>query len=186
MWEESPIGLWTLEVINDGRAMVELKSWSIAFFGSNTHPQPDMPPKIASVPNVEKHIPDNTAQVDLNQHIPDNTAQVDLNQVKLPEQNTADVSKAHHGKTIADETSDLEPLRLEHCLEETNPDWCSVCEPDFILLNGRCVAACPAEGYYAGKENHRNTCLECYYSCKTCSGPNDYQVIIRYQIVYKS
>jgi subtilisin-like proprotein convertase family protein len=31
MWEESPIGTWTLEVLNDGRSIVELKEWSIAF-----------------------------------------------------------------------------------------------------------------------------------------------------------
>ena len=42
MWEESPIGDWTLEVINDGRTMVELKHWSISFFGTKDHPQPKL------------------------------------------------------------------------------------------------------------------------------------------------
>ena len=41
MWEESPIGTWTLEVQNDGRSVVELKSWSLAFLGTETHPQPN-------------------------------------------------------------------------------------------------------------------------------------------------
>ena len=36
MWEESPIGTWTLEVINDGRSLVELKQWSLVFLGTET------------------------------------------------------------------------------------------------------------------------------------------------------
>ena len=56
MWEESPIGLWTLEVLNDGRSIVELKEWSIAFLGTETPPQPiiqekiDVPVKVTPAP----------------------------------------------------------------------------------------------------------------------------------------
>ena len=42
MWEESPIGTWTLEVINDGRSLVELKAWHLVFLGTNEHPQPSL------------------------------------------------------------------------------------------------------------------------------------------------
>ena len=56
MWEESPIGTWTLEVTNDGRSIVELKEWSIAFLGTETAPQPmlvdkvDIPAKVTTLP----------------------------------------------------------------------------------------------------------------------------------------
>jgi hypothetical protein len=40
MWEESPVGVWTLEVFNDGRAIVELKDWKLVFWGTETPPQP--------------------------------------------------------------------------------------------------------------------------------------------------
>ena len=56
MWEESPVGTWTLEVTNDGRSIVELKEWSIAFLGTETAPQPtlidkvDAPVKVTTPP----------------------------------------------------------------------------------------------------------------------------------------
>jgi hypothetical protein len=52
MWEESPIGTWTLEVLNDGRSIVELKEWSIAFLGTATPPQPNVEVK-AEIPAVK-------------------------------------------------------------------------------------------------------------------------------------
>ena len=43
MWEESPIGTWTLQVTNRGiYGNVKLKKWSIVFLGTETHPQPSL------------------------------------------------------------------------------------------------------------------------------------------------
>ena len=67
-------------------------------------------------------------------------------------------------------------VKLENCMDATNPNWCSVCENGYVLFNGRCVDICPSDGYYVGKDNHQDSCIQCYYSCKTCDGPNDYQV----------
>ena len=46
----------------------------------------------------------------------------------------------------------------------------------FLMLNGRCVAECPAERYYRGKSGRHEACIPCYYTCRTCSGSNDYEV----------
>ena len=76
MWEESPVGDWTLEVVNDGRQRVDLKDWSISFYGTKDDPQPgsNEVPKVPIAPVVP--------------------IEVDLNQVpKAPEQTAADVSK---------------------------------------------------------------------------------------------
>ena len=50
------------------------------------------------------------------------------------------------------------------------------CHPNFMLLNGKCMHECP-EGYYESQigYDHHKTCIKCYYSCKTCTGSNDYQ-----------
>lgn len=40
MWEESPIGVWTLEILNDGRSVVELKDWRLVLWGTEFAPQP--------------------------------------------------------------------------------------------------------------------------------------------------
>ena len=52
----------------------------------------------------------------------------------------------------------------------------SLCQHGFLMLNGRCVAECPAERYYRGKSGRHEACIPCYYTCRTCSGSNDYQV----------
>eukprot|EP00093_Oithona_nana_P005555 05555.XXX_231746_225773_1 [CDS] Oithona nana genome sequencing. len=161
MWEESPIGDWTLEVINDGRSIVELKKWSLAFFGTKDHPQPN----IREVPRQQPNEP-SEKDLDLNQ-VPD-----------VPIQKTADVTNMH-SKPLKQSES-VEEVFLEHCLDARDPKWCSICESGFLMLNGRCLESCPAEGYYQGTENHQDSCLQCYYSCKTCNGPNDYQCISCY------
>ena len=158
MWEESPIGDWTLEVLNDGRAVVELKQWSLAFFGTKDHPQPN----IRSAPRPAPK--ESEQEQELNQ-VPD-----------VPIQKTADVTNMHNINAKPLEDNNEGSFNLEHCLDATDPNWCSVCESGFLLLNGRCLDTCPAEGYYQGTENHQESCLQCYYSCKTCNGPNDYQV----------
>lgn len=40
MWEESPIGTWILEVVNDGRSVVELKNWRLVLWGTELPPNP--------------------------------------------------------------------------------------------------------------------------------------------------
>ena len=176
MWEESPIGDWTLEVINDGRQRVDLKDWSVSFYGTKDHPQPE---------KLRENVNTNVPMVNVN---PDNTApignskEVDLNQVpNEPIQNSADVSQPHHGaKNLDVEQQQSSPmnqeLHLEHCLEASDVNWCTKCEAGYLFLNGRCVEACPNEGYYVGQENDQNACIQCYYTCKTCTGPNDYEV----------
>merc|ERR1712223_2217917 len=147
MWEESPIGDWTLEVINDGRSIVELKKWSLAFFGTKDHPQPNL----REVPRQQPNEP-SEQNIELNQ-VPD-----------LPIQKTADVTNMH-SKPLKQSES-VEKVFLEHCLDARDPKWCSICESGFLMLNGRCLESCPAEGYYQGTENHQDSCLQCYYSCK--------------------
>jgi hypothetical protein len=182
MWEESPIGDWTLEVVNDGRTSVELKNWSVAFYGTKNHPQKDLKSGLPeSIESSQKGLPASVEPIELNQ-VP-----------KVPEQQTADVTKLHQGKQLkgldseeiiipglSDPSASGIPaaLNLPHCSDsEIHPDLgCSKCESGFLLQGGHCVESCPAEGFYVGQENHQDSCIQCYYTCKSCDGPNDYQV----------
>ena len=191
MWEESPVGDWTLEIKNDGRQRVDLTKWSISFYGTNEHPQP------GGAPNEEPRTNNNNNPIVNNSPADIAPAKVDLNQVpEDPVQQTADVSppsRPHH----IDANNDLkepEPAvnpqkflenmknklknnpRLENCQDAANSEWCSVCKSGFKSIDGRCVESCPSEGYYTGQENNQDACIQCYYTCKTCDGPNDYQV----------
>jgi len=181
MWEESPIGDWTIEVVNDGRTSVELKNWSVAFYGTKNHPQKDLKSGLPeSIDSSQKALPASAEPIELNQ-VP-----------KVPEQQTADVTKLHQGKQLkgldseeiivpglSDPSASGIPaaLNLPHCSDsEIHPDLgCSTCESGFLLLGGHCVESCPAEGFYVGQENHQDSCIQCYYTCKSCDGPNDYQ-----------
>ena len=177
MWEESPIGTWTLEVWNDGRSIVELKEWSIAFLGTETAPQPDIiqdkidvPTKVTTPtppppPPIEVSVPAGGVSVPV---VP--PVVVDYNVApKIPEQNIGDVTSS---SSAAEKSNPM-----ENCLEQSEPDWCAACVKPFVQLNGRCEESCPKEGYYKGLSNRHEICVPCYYSCETCSGPNDYEVI---------
>eukprot|EP00096_Caligus_rogercresseyi_P009027 TRINITY_DN2992_c0_g1_i2.p1 TRINITY_DN2992_c0_g1~~TRINITY_DN2992_c0_g1_i2.p1 ORF type:complete len:831 (-),score=194.74 TRINITY_DN2992_c0_g1_i2:755-3247(-) len=85
-----------------------------------------------------------------------------------------------HSKEPESQTEGREESRvvyLKNC-QEINPQvalgWCSTCEEGFILHNGRCEKTCPSS-YFAGVSNLKTTCVPCYYSCKTCSGPSDFE-----------
>ena len=36
-----------------------------------------------------------------------------------------------------------------------------------------------------GQANRHDTCVPCYYSCETCSGPNDYEVSLLTYFFFK-
>lgn len=48
---------------------------------------------------------------------------------------------------------------------------CAVCSRGLLLVEGQCVNSCPLGSYL----DPSNQCAKCHYSCKACSGPNDYQ-----------
>lgn len=49
----------------------------------------------------------------------------------------------------------------------------SECSDGLFLHSGDCLNNCPA-GTFLSLSRH---CVPCYYMCKTCFGPNDYQCI---------
>lgn len=163
MWGESPTGEWTLEVHNDGRSVVELKEWTLSFLGTPIPPQPDDPPPPGSAPSAPAapsqapKVKDKSSKKELDSPI--------VPGVELPEQPSLPVGTAAGAKKA-----------LAFCAEQSSPDWCDACVVGFKQHNGRCVEECPSTGYYLGQEKRAEACIPCYYSCETCSGPNDYQV----------
>ena len=185
MWEESPMGTWTLEVVNDGASVVRLVEWSLSLIGTETHPQPDLQPPPPSAPvkvteaTTSKAEPttSKTASTAAAAATPVSTSKAAGSSpaAAAPNQPTADVGRLHQAAAAAAALM----LPLDHCLKASEEEGgaCEKCEVDYVLHdNGRCVEACPADGYFQGVANYQNTCIKCYYSCKSCSGPNDYDV----------
>ena len=182
MWEESPIGTWTLEIINNGRSLVELKAWHLVFLGTNEHPQPSL-----QNGNAQRVMQKPTPPVSNPQTMPtSNINQVDPSEAlksQVPSQPTQDVTHQMNTGRMDAHVQPEPKITLENCLQQSLDNLaCTKCHPNFLLLNGKCIHDCP-KGYYKGEigYDHHKTCLKCYYSCKTCTGPNDNQCLSCYE-----
>jgi hypothetical protein len=164
MFEESPIGTWTIEVQNDGRSVVELKSWTLLLHGIADAPSPNIPSPKPSPPPPRPVAPS-----------PSVPKKGKSGKKVVPAESVDVVSSLAH-TDIDSANLAVSSLTVENCDVEVNAGWCDSCDHGYLQLNGRCVASCPSEGFFEGKSGRHEACIPCYYACKTCSGPNDYQV----------
>jgi len=155
-WGENPAGTWELEVQNDGRYEVTLREWSMTFHG--TVDNPDITAGIsqpASQPPTPSPTPSPVPSPTPTPYRAPKVKELPSHPQPVPQKSPTDT--------------------VEHCSVLQRPGWCSVCQVGYRILAGRCVKNCPVDGYYEGVSNNTATCLECYYSCKTCTGSNDYE-----------
>ncbi len=184
MWDENPDGTWTLEIQNDGRSIVELKHWRLVFYGTEEDVNSDLKPwtvaptKEEDRPAVATSKPTESEDIDhqlVGSNIKDLMALQSfffwwllLTPILVPYLQPPAPEPLGAGPK--------EPVVHENCLDQKTSDWCNRCAPGFLQHFGRCVAECPKEGYFEGEANRAKACRKCYYSCKTCHGPNDYEV----------
>lgn len=183
-WGENPKGTWELEVQNDGRSQVELHKWTLTFHGTLTDPFPQLPPPPPPSPPT---VPPPTAAPS---PPPVPVVQTTAPKKLVPKPSPAAPPAPKPVAPVYEQTSQVAPVRpsqsppislpevsnaMEHCTLQAAVSWCTSCEPGYLVLVGHCVSACPPEGYYQGRANNSLHCLPCYYSCRTCTGPNDDQ-----------
>ena len=143
MWGESPIGTWTLEVRNDGRAVVELKGWSLVFHGTQSKPQ---------------------------------EPQARTQEQQQPEKAEPEIKPESLPRSEPTTTTLLMADRNCELPANDGSGFCERCVHGFVRLEtGFCAASCPQEGYYLIKGQGQESCGRCYYACKTCSGPDEFQ-----------
>jgi len=186
MWEESPVGVWTLEVFNDGRAIVELKDWKLVFWGTETPPQPGAevkypPPVGAEVQPPTPAISQNLPQVPAIQPPPQPArppVNIDRGMPAVPPV-SVDLNNLLPGPTVGPpvEQQSANIGLMEHCSSQNGSEWCAACIKPHVLHIGRCIESCPVEGYFKAQIGQNFACVPCYYSCETCKGPNDYDCI---------
>jgi len=164
-WGENPAGTWELEIQNDGRYEVTLRAWSMTFHGTTDSPdQASAPAPIPVIVPSPSPSPAPTAKA----YVPPSQPSIAPVVPKAPE------SVAYHAPVPSSSPT------VEHCASLARPGWCGDCEVGYRTLAGRCVKECPSEGFYEGVSNNTAACLDCYYSCQTCSGPNDYECMSCY------
>ncbi|KAL4482200.1 hypothetical protein ABPG72_017981 [Tetrahymena utriculariae] len=63
------------------------------------------------------------------------------------------------------------------CLECNSNGSCLSCLNGYVYLQDKqqCLTSCPTNNYYLDKST--NTCLNCHYTCLSCSGPTQYDCI---------
>uniref|UniRef100_A0A1Y1KWI5 furin n=1 Tax=Photinus pyralis TaxID=7054 RepID=A0A1Y1KWI5_PHOPY len=171
-WGETPFGTWQLEIHNDGRMLAEIETWDLILYGTSSPPKIDEDEKVNNKPgktNIEVNEMDHNS--------------LDLNPPNESWKSDAEIRK---------DTSVLEeflPANAAQNCAKSNGQFCLECQVNYFMHNGRCYSECP-EKFYASfldelgaKKNmdkKMNVCLSCHYSCKRCSGSNDYQCTLCY------
>lgn len=163
-WGENPAGTWELEVQNDGRYEVTLRAWSMTFHGTAESPN-QAPPSSAAVPSPSPSPSPSPTPAPL---VPVEASSKAEEFPKVPE------SVPFHAAVPSSSPA------IDYCTTLARPGWCAVCQVGFRILAGRCVRECPPEGYYEGVSNNTAACIDCYYSCQTCTGPSDSECISCY------
>jgi len=162
-WGEKPGGTWELEIQNDGRYQVDLQAWSMTFYGTVDNPDKTMSPPQPSIPEQPK------VQLPVNYPSPSPPTPSPPKQIAPTPSPPAPSPPPVHPQPVPYNQA------LDNCIAQATPGWCSKCDTSYSVHLGRCVKQCPDVGYFEGEANNTATCLTCYYSCKTCTGPNDYE-----------
>ncbi|CAH0389779.1 unnamed protein product [Bemisia tabaci] len=160
MWGESPIGTWKLEIHNEGRIFgSEILEWNMIFYGTETSPggtevslsdplKPIILPDVADGSDPDSPEPNNIGFKPGNRFR--ELAQRNNNQAIPSSQSSASAPKS--GCVVTTAT----------CLE---------CGPGYYLYDGKCSVQCPVGTYPITSDS----CQKCHYSCRKCSGSNDYE-----------
>ncbi|XP_022901691.1 furin-like protease 1 isoform X2 [Onthophagus taurus] len=166
-WGESPIGIWQLEIHNDGRFLVEFRSWDLILYGTATPPVADSTTTSFNKPTVPQEVPNNSVDDD------------------TPPLKTWS-GDAEIRKDTSEVEEDLPQVNAISGCEKSNGRLCIECEDGLFVFEGKCVDKCPERYYPSTLETKikdtaeeigstKKVCLSCHYTCRICSGSNDYQ-----------
>jgi len=170
-WGENPVGSWQLEIQNDGHYQVELHAWSLTFHGTSTDPNP-----VTSAPPTQPPTPSPAPPA--RQPAPLPAQQQPAAAVQQPAQQPSEPAFVDPVPALPELGSPAPQTMLPsipNCLVQGTANLCSGCKPGYLVLAGKCVSSCPSEGYYQGLSNLSAHCLQCYYTCRTCSGGGEAQ-----------
>ena len=139
-WGEHPAGTWELEIQNEGRNDATLTAWSITFHG--TQEDPDKVALPDSQPSSSSSAP---AQPTPAPPAPSQPA-APVSQPQPSPAAPANPGYAQHEQYQAPASGQVSTI--EHCVSQSNPNFCLSCDTGFRSLAGRCVKSCPTEGFY--------------------------------------
>ncbi|XP_069195959.1 furin-like protease 1 isoform X4 [Procambarus clarkii] len=180
MWGERPLGKWKLEIHNNGHffttGKAEVFEWSLTMYGTETEPGQAVTPQGGELPAVSPIDPTPPQVVDPTEG---NTSTRDPGTKRPPGlPSSASPTPAPLLLKLGSAQRALPP----GCSRVDTSGACLECERNAYLLGGKCLQKCP-ENYYGwnpqamGATESLN-CRPCHYSCRSCSGPQDYECTV--------
>ncbi|XP_071450401.1 furin-like protease kpc-1 [Hetaerina americana] len=208
-WGEKPLGIWQLEIHNEGRYLATLTEWNMLLHGTGMAPGIDS--SIGGRPGEGNGIAARNSSGMEGSKDKGGVGGLDVAKggggqvLPMPadvlvgghgrarwkqdggtskgtsspqggvgpsqrnnNNNNKDSGNDGFGRTSASLGGDMVVLAPSGCNATTR--GCIECSGGLVLREGKCESPCPEQRFYANP-----TCLPCHYSCKSCSGPNDYE-----------
>lgn len=183
-WGENPNGIWKLEVNNEGRyaGRASLKEWSLILYGTTEDPDRKVNTmyfgklKSSTVQTSTEHHDDlygTSAKPDMsfeNNYIEESWRSYRNDASggrKIKEPFSTPLDQAESEKT--------EKNKSVLCAKVNEAGLCLECLPNLFLLEHQCVVSCPDGHYPTVASSGQKECFRCHYSCRQCSGSNDYE-----------
>ncbi|XP_042864321.1 furin-like protease 1, isoforms 1/1-X/2 isoform X3 [Penaeus japonicus] len=156
----------------------EVKEWSLILYGTETEPGQPVSPQQGDQSPDDPHASDPAVH-----------QSIDTTEGKTETRDPDSSGVGHSSATAASPTPTPQTLQLA-ALQKALPPGCSrvdaagaciECEKNHLLHEGVCVASCP-ENYYGWFPERLGatgppTCRPCHYTCRSCSGPQDYECL---------
>jgi len=189
------VGTWQVDIQNDGRYQVELHKWSITFHGTTTDPNPPIttpepatekpaPPAKPAVPAPAKPAVPAPAKTAVPAPAKPQPAAAAAPVQPKPTLQPAPVPEVKNNVQVESLGQPMwqtqGPTNIDNCLVQGTANQCMTCKPGFLVLSGKCVTSCPPQGYYQVVSDLSAHCVQCYYSCATCTGNAENQCLTCY------
>nr|CAH0111545.1 unnamed protein product [Daphnia galeata] len=202
-WGESPFGVWTLEIQNEGRYLATLAEWNVAVYGTKDSPDSNNRASISLAPTVAPTMPTTV--------LPPTPPKV-VETTKFQQTSTSsataagdwlDKSTIHQNNLEQNARASflpsggqlLEPVPVLSSSSSSSGGarvgcrpghWdsasavCLMCGDGSFLLQGQCVETCPESTHATNRTGLTGillSCDPCHYSCLTCNGPSDSECV---------
>ncbi|RXG58688.1 Furin-like protease 1, isoform 1-CRR, partial [Armadillidium vulgare] len=193
MWGESPLGIWKLEIHNNGiyysQNKATIQNWTLIFHGTEVEPgQPvdllhplsgnsivDHGSSSHSTHREGGRTEEREKEDSSRDQEPRNPLQQELGEAARSSGSPTPTPMSIFSPKEGTRKSSL-PNVLPGCASMDTIGNCLDCSAGFVLRQGKCFSNC-LEGFYQENSTEGDktvSCEKCHYSCRTCSGPFDY------------
>lgn len=180
-WGEKPFGIWQLEIHNEGRFLGTMTDWKLVFYGTETAPEHEGDEDNVEISGSKVDLKPSEVLTSGGEEDPDDN---DVEPVKggvWKELHQVDSTDHTHNEVQRTTTEDDMASASAGCLALSKKgQQCIECLKGLFLYEGRCEVACPERYFPSLDAKLQPVCSYCHYTCKTCSGPSDYQCISCY------